>query len=398
LPFSEKPARAAAIHGKPEDEATASPARLRGLHRLGVWSGTLLLLAAIPLFGQTPVTSEALHLQQTAEQARAGGGGDAVPLYLRALAGSPHWEQGWWELGSLLYEADRYQDAARAFGRLTRLAPNRPLGWAMLGLCEFELHQWDSAHLHLQQALAPANRQGMPAAIADAAAYHLGLVLLKQNNSAGALAVLGTLLHEAPEYPGLATALGTAALHLRELPAAGAAVPADVQLAGEAVAASLEKRPQDADRAFRRLITGAPRRPFAHFEYGLFLNQQQRYREASVEFRQETALRPQEEAPWLWLARLALEEGDAREARQAALHAHALAPEDVVPLLLEGRSFILSRQWAAALGPLQAAEQRASRNTEIHYALASVYQGLHRDEDAARERRLFLLDSPEATH
>src|ERR1700737_985453 len=50
-----------------------------------------------------------------ADQARdADNLEQAVVLYRRALGMQPGWVEGWWSLGTILYDRDNYADAARA--------------------------------------------------------------------------------------------------------------------------------------------------------------------------------------------------------------------------------------------------------------------------------------------
>src|SRR5215471_18791082 len=64
---------------------------------------------------------------------------EAIPLYRKALAARPAWAEGWWSLGTLLYERDAYAEAAAAFAKTTGLNPKAANAWVMLGLCEAKL-------------------------------------------------------------------------------------------------------------------------------------------------------------------------------------------------------------------------------------------------------------------
>ena len=87
---------------------------------------------------------------QQADTARDAGSIDkAVALYWKALHIKPDWKQGWWVLGSVLYDNNRYQEAAEAFLPLTKLDSDKSAGWAMAGLCEFETKQYSDALAHL---------------------------------------------------------------------------------------------------------------------------------------------------------------------------------------------------------------------------------------------------------
>lgn len=328
------------------------------------------------------------HLRSDAAKAEAAGHvGQALDLYSKLLAATPEWTDGWWKYGGLLYQERRFPDAAAAFGRLTRLAPNNDLGFAMLGLCEFEEADWNNAALHLNKAL---NRGGLPPDILRSSAYHLGLVLMRQGNQGGALFALKVLYRQAPDYPGLSLALGAAELGMKEPPEPATAEFPAAQAAAASVTALLDGRTEDAEKGYRDLVTRFPNQPFAHLSYGLFLESKHRDDEAEKELTAETKLSPTSAMPWLWLARVALARLNSGDARSYAAHARELDPENSLPFLIEGRSLMLDREWESALVPLRVAEERDPQSSEVHYALVSVYAALHRNQDAERERQLFL--------
>ena len=69
----------------------------------------------------------------------------AVDLYQRAVKLKPAWQEGWWNLGSIAYDLDRFDQCAVAFRRLSSLKPDGAPVWTMLGLCEFNLHHYGPA-------------------------------------------------------------------------------------------------------------------------------------------------------------------------------------------------------------------------------------------------------------
>jgi len=350
------------------------------------------LLMGFSLCAQVKPSPTITQLKQDAAKAQADGNTEtALRLYRQILAKTPEWADGWWEYGNLLYDSRRFAEAAQAFGRLSRLAPENPLGFALLGLSEYEEGDWNNASLHLNKALSARN--GMPAPISQSAAYHLGLVLMRQHNDEGALLAFKILFHQAPDYPGLLLALGSAQLNLEQVPAAGSSLFAAVRAAGDAAAAILQNRKKDAEDAYRVLLAQFPAQPFVHLDYGMFLESEHRDEEATAEFLAETKTNPESAVPWLWLGRLALDQRVGEEARADALRARTLNPDDALSFLIEGRSFILDRQWDSALTALREAEQRAPQSSEVHYALVSVYMGLHRNSEAEQERQLFLQTS-----
>jgi len=355
-------------------------------------AGVLLAVAVLGLGDLSRAQSrDPSRLQRQAEGAESAGHvKQAMDLYAKALATTPQWTEGWWRYGRLLYQEHRFPEAGQVFGRLIRLAPSNPLGFALLGLCEYESADWDNALLHLNKAL---NLGGLPPDISQAAAYHLGLVLMRQGNHGGALFALGGLFRQAPDYPGLKLALGAAELHQKEPPLPTSAEFPAVEAAGSATSAALQTRPDDAEKAYRDLLSRFPSQPFAHLSFGLFLESQNREDEAEKEFSAETKLSPTNATPWLWLARVALARLNSEAARSYATHARELDPNDSLSFLIEGRSLMLEQQWESALIPLRVAEERAPQSSEVHYALASVYNELHRKPEADKERQLFLLSS-----
>jgi tetratricopeptide (TPR) repeat protein len=361
-------------------------------HRKWVLSAAAWLLMGILVCAQVVPSTSVSQLKQEAAKAEADGNTErAIRLYAQVLAKTPEWTDGLWEYGKLLYDSRRFTDAAQAFGRLTRLAPDNPLGFALLGFCEYEEGDWNNAGLHLNKALA--GRNGLPVPISQSAAYHLGLALMRQRNGEGALMVFRILFHQAPEYPGLLLALGSAQLNLEQVPAADSPLLPAVHKAGEAAIAILQVRKKDAEDSYRALIAEFPAQPYVHLDYGMFLESEHRDEEAKTEFLAEIKTDPGSAVPWLWLGRLALERRDGAEAREDALRARKLNPDDALSFLIEGRSFMLDRRWDNALAPLREAEQRSPQSSEVHYALVSVYVGLHRNGDAEQERQLFLRTS-----
>ena len=339
-------------------------------------------------FGQAPAADSVAG--QAIQAQNAGNASAALRLYREALGQSPGWTDGWWRYGGMLYESKQYAVAGQAFARLTELAPENSLGFALLGLCEFEQSDWDNARLHLNKAL---NHGKLPAEIAQVSTFDLGLVLLHLNNRDGAIVAFKLLMHQAPNYPDLALALGAAELNFSSLPTAHDHGFEVAQLAGAAAVAVVTDQPKEAERLYRQLIEEHPSQSYAHFCLGLFFESEHRDDEAQKEFHDETLVNPGNALPWIWIARVALLQQDPKTARSALAHSRDIDPHNPIAFLIEGRSFMLEHQWEQALVPLQEAEKRAPQSSEVHYALASTYSALHRVEAAKMERQLFLQAS-----
>jgi len=113
------------------------------------------LLFHAPLMAQTPAPTQAdavgfESLQAQAGRAREAGRLDeAVRLYQKAVALRPDWAEGWWYLGTLLYDQDAFAGAAGALAQAVKLNPKSGTAVAMLGLCEAKLGRNRDALAHL---------------------------------------------------------------------------------------------------------------------------------------------------------------------------------------------------------------------------------------------------------
>ncbi|MFP5380192.1 MAG: tetratricopeptide repeat protein, partial [Vicinamibacteria bacterium] len=69
-----------------------------------------------------PSTASLDEVARKADAAReAGHLEEAVPLYEQVLASRPRWVEGWWYLGTSLYDLEDWPGARRAFDRVLRL-------------------------------------------------------------------------------------------------------------------------------------------------------------------------------------------------------------------------------------------------------------------------------------
>ncbi len=127
----------------------------------------------------------------------------------RDLKTNPSWQEGWWELGTLYYQQDRYPECRDAFKQLSKLAPKSGPAWTMLGLCEFGAKQFDAALLHLRQGqdLRVGNDS-----IDTVAKFHLAQVYTHIGNFETALGILADLAQHKDENASYIMASGIAAL------------------------------------------------------------------------------------------------------------------------------------------------------------------------------------------
>src|SRR6202047_1688923 len=88
--------------------------------------------------------------EKLAERARAAMDADRVPeairLYERATGLRPDWSEGWWHLGTLLFDARRFGEARDAFADFVRIERKQPgPGFGMLGLSAFQVRHYARA-------------------------------------------------------------------------------------------------------------------------------------------------------------------------------------------------------------------------------------------------------------
>jgi len=292
------------------------------------------------------------------------------------------------QLAFQLFSFTRYADAIPALKAWLAQQPGSGTAWAMLGLCEFEMQDFDNALLHLQKGAA-LGLGGSPEAVRTAK-YRLGLLLIRD----GKFQEASTLL--APEAEGnslssdIQFALGLALLHKKLFPLD---VPStDVLLVRDAGEISLLLHNSKYDLAFpklQKLIASHPAQPMLHYTYGLALASFSRYDEAEEQFLEESTISPKSEGPYVQLAFVQLQARQPAEALVSAQRAVQLAPGSAATHYVLGRSYLDLGKWENALRELQAAAGLNPGSPEVHFNLAKAYAKLNRPEDAAREREVF---------
>src|SRR5215471_15444142 len=147
----------------------------------------LTIVLMLPLFAQTPPPSFQ-NLARQADAARDSKQLDkAATLYREALKLKPDWDEGLWNLGSITYDLDRYQECAAAFHRLGSIKLDSAPAWTMAGLCEYKLRKYEAALESLGQVERLKFQE--PAELAQASRLHLALVLTKTGGFEKAIAV-----------------------------------------------------------------------------------------------------------------------------------------------------------------------------------------------------------------
>lgn len=241
----------------------------------------LLFLAAIslsPVWAQAakrrPITTSSPSFEQLTKRADEARQADkldeAIKLYQQALRQKPNGVEGWWALGTIFYQLDRYAEGRDAFERLVTLEPKGGVGWAFLGLCEFQSKDYGNALPHLLRGRELG--VGKDTEIAAVALYHTGILLNRAEQFELAFAVLSQVARLQGESPALFQAIGLTLLRLSYLPTETPPAQREVVLktgrAGFYMAA--DQRTQAAQE-FSELLAAFPKEPNVHYAHGIFL-------------------------------------------------------------------------------------------------------------------------------
>jgi predicted Zn-dependent protease len=344
-------------------------------------AGALLCAAAA---GPAPASFESVSRRAAA--AREGNQlPEAIRLYRQGVRLRPRWDEGWWYVATLLYETDRHREAREAFRRFLALKPDAGPAWALRGLCDFRVGDFDQALAHIDKGL----KLGVSADILRVARYHQALLLVRAGQFELATPVLTVLARNETESAGLVEAIGLMMLRLPLFPADIPEARRDVvRRAGRAGYLHLARRGEEAGKAFAELVEAFPTEPWVHYAYGVSLLASDAAR-GLAELRRETELQPGAVYAHLEIAFELLRQGDNEGARTAGERAVALAPGLFAAHNALGRALVELGEIERGTSELEAAVRLAPDSPEMHYSLARAYAKAGRKEDAARERATF---------
>ena len=289
-----------------------------------------LTVLTLPIFfgaagAQSIVQPSFEDLEKSATAAReAGKIEEAVRDYQRAVELRPDWEEGWWYLGTLQYDADRCTEAVPAFRKVVQLDSVNGPAWNFLGLCEFETRDYTQSLEHLQRGQELGT--GDDPEIARVSKYHLALLLTRNGEFEKASAMLTAAFGD--QSPAQAkVALGLVLLRAPLLPQEiDPSKDALVQAAGET--ASLLARGDSARTldSFRALLAKYPNVPYLHYAFGTALASAGRDNEALLQQQEELKISPESALPRIEISALELRSHTPRAALHAAETAVQLAP------------------------------------------------------------------------
>ena len=347
-----------------------------------VWS----FLFAATLFAQTPPSFATLA--KRADAARdAGKINEAVDLYHKALHLKPYWREGWWSLGSILYDANRYQEGEAAFLPLTKLDPDKSPGWSMAGLCEFELKHYREALRNLEHA----QKLGLPPSLYDVNEYHVVLILIRGEQFDPAIQIISRYAANGKDNPALVEAMGIAALRRPMLPGEVPESDHDLVMAlGRAMCDAVASHGRDATAEFAVILANYPKTPELHYLQGMVLLQSDPDKAIDA-FNRELTISPQHVRALISLASEYAKRTDYSAALPYAEKAVATDPNYFATHAMLGK-ILIDGDLDAARGTseLERAVMMAPMNPQSRLTLAAAYAKAGRKDDAAKQRKEFL--------
>ncbi|HKX28710.1 MAG TPA: tetratricopeptide repeat protein [Blastocatellia bacterium] len=317
----------------------------------------------------------------------AGRLSEALELYARVLQARPKWSDGWWYVGTIMYDADRYAEARDALRNVVALEPKRGPAWGMLGLCEFQTREYERAVNSLQRSRTLG--LGGNQEIENVVRYHTAILYARFQEFEVSFEILREFVRVGYESPKIIEAFGLSMLRLPFLPNE---VPSEKRepllIAGRAGFDMAAHRRDQARRAFDELLAKYPETPNVHYSFGVFLLGQDP--DAAIEeFRRELKISPSHVPSMVQMAFEYFKRKDFEAALPLAEQSARLAPKMYPARNVLGRVLLELGEIEKATQELEEGVRLAPDSLEMHYALARAYTRGGRREDAAREREIF---------
>ena len=315
---------------------------------------------------------------------------NAIGLYRKALTLRPGWAEGWWFLGTLYYDVNKFNEAAPAFKQTAELQGKAGAPWVMLGLCEFQLLKYDDAFTHIRKGRELGI--GENAELERAMRYHEGLLYLVKGDCERSQQKLGTLSYDGVGSEELIIALGLSVLRMGMLPKQVDINYRDhnvVRRAGLAEHFNAQKNISDASREYDLLAKDFPKFPNVQYAYGRFLLSTRDNDGALAAFERELQSSPKHALARLQIAYIKLLQKEPAEGLPYAEEAIKLHPRLPLSHYVLGRLLFDAGQNARAIQELELAGELRPDEPRVYFALARAYAKANRKEDAARAREMF---------
>jgi tetratricopeptide (TPR) repeat protein len=322
------------------------------------------------------------NLAKAAAGAREAGKIDeAVRAYQHAVEMRADWEEGWWYLGTLQYDADRFADAIPALQKVVQLDPGMGPAWNFLGLCEFETHDYGNSLEHLKKGQELGT--GDDPEISRVSRYHIALLMIRNGEFEKAGSLLASTFTDQPS-PQVKAAMGLLLLRGPLLPQeVDPSQDALVQAAGETAAIQARNNSPETLDSFRALLKKYPNTPFLHYAFGMALASAARNEEALMQQREEVKISPRSALPFVEISLLEVRLRHPHEALRAAEDAVRLAPSSQAAHRARAQSLQATGQTEKAAAELRATEALKPENPERNKQIVELYT--HHTEAAPSE-------------
>jgi tetratricopeptide (TPR) repeat protein len=326
-------------------------------------------------------------LAKAANDALAGKELDtALDLYRKALNLKPGWSAGWQNLGVLLADRGDFLAARSAFENLVHCQPTRGDGWALRGITEFRLAQYDPAFNHFVKARSLTFDDPR---LHQQAEFHFAQTMILRQDFDSAQKILEWLYRRGMKGAGLPEACGLAAMRISALP--GSSDPATRQVleeTGQIVFLAFDRKSDQARAGFEQLIRAHGGLPGLYYAYGSFLAQGGLYDNAYSAFYKGLELSPKDPFFFLQLAAVEMQRNRAPEALRFARQAIELSPDLFAGHLIEGKILLQQSRIDDAITKLELAAKLAPESPQVHVALLNAYLRARRTADVAREKKI----------
>ncbi|MGJ5813297.1 tetratricopeptide repeat protein [Paludibaculum fermentans] len=352
--------------------------------------GLLVLVFAAWGYGQTsdsPTAAIAKLATQATEAAQANRPEDAMRLYRQAVTFAPTWDEGWWHLGTLQYDAQKYAACRDSFRRFVSLQPKLGGAYAFLGLCEFQTKEYPAALADLEKGYALGLRLEDP--VTRVALYRAALLQTQAGNFERALQLCRLLTRMKPNDPAVVAVAGLAALRLAIFPQELTEGDRDVAFKlGSAMLTGGEHPVEDATRRFESLVKEYPERANVHYSYAMILLANDPDKGVAA-LQRTLALEPKHLPALVSMGFEYLKRGEAAQALPYAQRAVAMAPGSFAARGCLGRTLVELNEFEKGARELEIAVKLEPGSSQLQYQLASAYAKLGRKEEAARARAEF---------
>lgn len=294
-----------------------------------------------------------------------------------------------WSAAMQEYSQGHYAETIAALKNWVEQNPSDGTAWAIIGLSEYALHDYDNARIHLQRGVSLGLKGSVESV--QLANYRLAVLLIRDSQFSTATALLAPLAGKPPRAEQIRLALGLALLRIATLPEDLDTAQRDLaQSAGSIVEMLLTSRYADAFPAFQRLIAEHPTTPWLHYAYGDALGSLSQYDQAREQMKSELRLSPKSPLPWIQIASIDVRQHQPADAVQAAQTAVNLAPDSAEAHYELGRAWLEDGVPQKAIAELEKANGIKPDNPEIHFVLARAYTKSNEPEKAEAERTIFM--------